>query len=96
MTEYDSALAKIQKLECPTGDLEERIMEILTDYHVAEEDEIQIVREQEYDRGGAQAYKINFDQYDGHAIIVLARSGADDYVARVTDVAIMDFKNGLH
>jgi predicted Zn-dependent protease len=93
MAAYESALERIQKLECPTGDLEERIVEILTDAHVAEEDEIQVVREQEYDRDGAQAYKINFDEYEGRAIIVLARSGADDYVARVTDVALMDYQS---
>jgi predicted Zn-dependent protease len=91
VTSYESALEKIQKLECPTGDLEERIMEILTDYHVAQEDEIEIARRKEYDRGGAQAYQIQFDQYEGNAIIVLARSGADDYVARVTDVTLLNY-----
>lgn len=93
MSDYAAALEKIQELECPTGSLERNIVEILTDYNIAEEADIQVERQEDADRDGAQAYRVDFDtDGEGRAIIVLARSGADDYVARVTGVTLLDYK----
>lgn len=90
MSEYQSVMERIQSIECPTGELDKKIINILSEYNVAARDEIQVIRDRDSDRNGAEAYRVEFGK-EGQAIIVLARSGADDYVARVTDIALLEY-----
>lgn len=86
MENYSNALARIKSLECPTGGLEERMQEILSLYNVADENSIKITRDKRYDREGAQGYRIVFTNQEEPAKIILAKSGAEDYVVKVIDV----------
>lgn len=86
MKKIDEAIDRIKILECPTGNLENRIEEILVDdYKVASKDDVKVDRDSNFDNDGAQGYKVKI-QGQGKPIVVLAKSGYDDYVAKVVDV----------
>lgn len=86
MSDLNNAIERIRILECPTGELENRIEEILKQYHIDLKDEISVERVSDHDSNGAQAYKAAFAR--GREIIILAESGPDDYVARVVDAKL--------
>lgn len=85
MHKTNEAIDRIRILECPTGDLENRVAGILEDYGVADRTNINVVRDDSLDRDEAQAYRVKIPG-EGQSIIVLAQSGMDDYVAKVIDV----------
>lgn len=85
MSKIDEAINRIRILECPTGNLESRVAGILEDYGVANRSNVNIDRDNTLDNGEAQAYRVNIAG-GGPSIVVLAKSGSDDYVAKVVDV----------
>lgn len=85
MNKIDEAINRISILECPTGDLENRVAGILEDYGVADRNAVIIDKDNSLDRYEAQAYRVKITG-EGQSIIVLAKSGSDDYVAKVVDV----------
>lgn len=85
MKKIDEALDRIRTLECPTGELENRVAEIIEDYGVANKDKVKIKRDNGFDKDEAQAYRVEIPG-EGHSIEVLAKSGFDDYVAKVVEV----------
>lgn len=84
MENLKDAIERIKILECPTGEVENRIVEILNDYEVASKNDIEVVRNEDADKNGAQGYiaKVKGNE----TLTVLATSGMDDYVAKVIDV----------
>lgn len=82
MTKIDEAISRIRMLECPTGELENRVTEILEDYKVSIGRNIKVNRDNNFDSGEAQAYIVEIEGEDKF-IMVLAKSGYDDYVATV-------------
>lgn len=89
MSNLEKAIERIRILECPTGDVESRVAGILQDYNVANRDEVIIQRNEHLDKDGAEAYSVNLLGKDGYRIAILARSGLDDYVAKVIDAYII-------
>ena len=87
MEKFNEAIERIKILQCPTGDVENRVTGTLEDYGVANKKEITINRNEELDNIGAEAYSVQIDG-NKESIVVLARSGMDDYVAEVVDVYI--------
>ena len=85
MKKIQEVIDRISILECPTGEVENRVTEILEDYGVAEKNEVNVNRDKSYDRDEAEAYRVDIVGED-QAIIVLAESGMDDYVAQVVNV----------
>ncbi|AEY65937.1 hypothetical protein [Clostridium sp. BNL1100] len=84
MNNIDAAIDRIKILECPTGEIENRVVGILENYGVADRSKVDISRAQNLDKDEAQAYKVKFQGEDS-SIVVLAKSGLDDYVATVVD-----------
>lgn len=84
MEKIDEAIDRLRTLECATGSLEDRVTEILEDCGVAHENQIKVSRDEYLDKDEAQAYKVEIAS-EIQPIIVLAKSGYDDYVARVTE-----------
>lgn len=84
MNKIDEAIDRIRILECPTGDLENRVAEILEDYRVANGSKVSIRRDSKLDKDEAEAYRVEMPE--GQSIVVLAKSGYDDYVEKVVDV----------
>lgn len=78
------AIDRIRVLECPTGELENRIIDILEDYEVANSHDISIEREEKLDRDGAFGYTIDIE--GKQSIEILARAGIDDYVVSVVEI----------
>lgn len=87
MEKLKGAIERIKILQCPTGEVENRVVGILQDYGVANKDEITMTRDEELDRVGAEAYCAKITT-GGETIVVLAKSGEDDYVAEVVDAYI--------
>ena len=85
VSKLTDAVDRIKALECPAANLQNRIAGILEDYGVASRDEIRVYREMQFDRDGAQAYGAEVPGGDGKSVIILAKTGMDDYVAKVTD-----------
>jgi hypothetical protein len=86
MARLEDAMERIRALECPTGDLENRVAQILRDYNVAHMYDVKINRNRELDRDGAQGYNVSVSGGNGSSFTILADSGMDDYVAKVVDV----------
>ncbi len=84
MNNIDAAIDRIKILECPTGEIENRVAGILENYGVAERSKVNISRVKNLDQDEAQAYTVKF-QGEDNSIVVLAKSGLDDYVATVVD-----------
>lgn len=85
MNKIDEAIDRIKDLECPTGDIENRVAEILEDYRVTDSSKVNIRRDSKLDSEDAQAYRVEIPGKD-QSFVVMAKSGYDDYVAKVTDV----------
>ncbi|WP_027624936.1 hypothetical protein [Clostridium lundense] len=85
MGRIDKAINRIKILECPTGDLENRVAGILEDYGVANRKKVNVNRDSYFDRDEAQAYRVEIPG-ENQSIVVLAKSGEEDYVAKVVDV----------
>lgn len=81
------AIERIKMLECPTGQVEQRVAEILKEYGVAKGEDIRIKREIALDSDNSQGYSAHLNNGD-QSIRFLATSGLDDYVAKVVDVKI--------
>jgi hypothetical protein len=85
MSKMNDAMERIRILECPTGELENRVAEILEKYGVAERNEVNLNRVGNLDQDEAQAYSVKVTG-ENQSFVVLAKSGLDDYVAKVVDV----------
>ena len=88
MTELEDAIERIKELECPTGEVEDRVAEILEEYEVAEGNDIIVLRDENYDTNEAEAYSAKIPGEIDKSLVVLSKSGLDDYVAKVIDVHI--------
>jgi hypothetical protein len=85
MNKIDEAFNRIKILECPTGDLENRVTGILEDYGIANRSNVNIDSDTSLNRDDAQAYRVKISS-EGQSFVVLAKSGSDDYVVNVIDV----------
>lgn len=88
MTGLDEAVERIRLLECPAGEVEARVTDIIVAYDVAKRNEITVLREYKLDRDGAQGYRASLSPDSGVHLKLWAKSGADDYVAKVVGVSI--------
>lgn len=85
MPNIEDAIERIKKLECPTGDLELRIIEILNDFEIANTGEIDIKCSGEKYDDGSVKYIVKVKAENKDRIIVFAKSGMDDYVVFVEE-----------
>ena len=88
MSKIEDAVERIKILECPTGEVENRIAGILEEYGVARRNEVEVERYEGLDINGAEGFCAKIAGEQKQSIIVLASSGMDDYVAKVTEVYI--------
>ncbi|AOT70737.1 hypothetical protein [Geosporobacter ferrireducens] len=86
MAGLTDAIERIKVLECPTGELESRITEILEDYEAANQETVTVNRVKGLDKNGAEAYKAQISGKQEESILILVKAGFDDYVAKVVDV----------
>lgn len=86
MTKIDEAIDRIKSLECATGHVEERVAGILEDFGVASMDDIVVQRDSGLDENGAKAFRARILNSPDESVVVLAKSGLDDYVAKVVDL----------
>ena len=88
MENLEGAMERIKDLECPTGDIKNRIRNILKEYEVANRSEIIVSRYHRLDKNRARGYNAKITRDDGLDIAILAVSGMDDYVVKVIDAYI--------
>ncbi|MCX7749736.1 MAG: hypothetical protein N2645_23020 [Clostridia bacterium] len=88
MSRLEDAIDRIKILECPTGELEKRVEGILANFEVADREKITVYRDVRFDRDEAEAYSVNLPAGQDEKIVILAKSGLDDYVVKILDVYI--------
>ncbi len=86
MAGLTAAIERIKVLECPTGDLESRITEILGEYEVLNQNEVTVNRVKGLDKEGKEAYRAQISGEQEASVLILVEAGLDDYVAKVVDV----------
>lgn len=82
MDKLDEAIKQIKEIECPTGELEKRVAVILSDYDLTNKKINSIIRDEKMDIPGAEAFCA---ETTSGKLVVMATSGMDDYVAKVTN-----------
>ena len=85
MGNLEDAITEIKTLECPTGDIKSRVKGILKDHEIANRTEITVSRNHMLDKNGARGYSAKITCDNDLTIGILAISGMDDYVVKVTD-----------
>lgn len=85
MSNLERAIERIKRLECPTGDVQYRVADILEDYEVLDKGQAAINRDTHFDREGVEGYSTKITGDNEQSLVVLARSGSEDYVAKVVD-----------
>ena len=85
MLKLEGAIQRIKRLECPTGDVEHRVAGILEDYEVVNKGQAVINRDTHFDREGVVGYSTIIPGDNIQSLVVLAKSGLEDYVAKVVD-----------
>lgn len=88
MAKIADAIEKIKTLECPVDEIQDRLAGILEDYAVADRSKINIQRDKRFDQNGAAAYTARIRGGGEQSVMVLAKAGLDDYVAKVVDAYI--------
>ena len=88
MLRLTDAMDRIKALECPTGDVANRVMGILEDYEVANKKDITVHRGEKLDENGLEVYRAVIGNITEQPIVVIVKPGIDDYVAKVVDVHI--------
>ena len=88
MSKIEDAIKRIKILECPTGEVENRIAGILEDYGIANRNEVEVERYECLVINGAEGFCVKIPGGDNQSIMVFADSGMDDYVAKVIDAYV--------
>lgn len=88
MATVEDAIERIKELECPVGEVKNRVRGILMEYKVANGSEITVSRDHSLDKSGARGYRAHASRDSGLDIAVLTVSGMDDYVSQVIDAYI--------
>jgi hypothetical protein len=88
LSKIDDAVERIKKLECATGQEENRIAEIIEDCGVASKSQIRVTKAEELDIDGREQFCANISGESNETIIALATTGLDDYVATITEAHI--------
>lgn len=88
MQNLDRVIERIKALECPSGDLEKRVEEILKSYSVENSNSVIIKRNEELDIFDMKAYSAKMADGSNKDLIVISKSGLDDYVEKVVDAYI--------
>jgi secreted Zn-dependent insulinase-like peptidase len=93
MEEYMSNIESIAKrlvgIECPTGEVERRVIsKILDENHNCNSESLRVERVKELDKGEFIAYKASGISSEEKNIIIYVDEGMDHYVAKVVETYI--------
>jgi hypothetical protein len=79
-------MEEIKHLECPTGEVADRVMSILEDYNPS--GQYQIIEEEDDDfiEDHMKLYNVFSEDEEAPSFGVVVKEGLDDYVAEVVDV----------
>ena len=88
MQDTKELIERLKILQCPTGDIEYRIAAILKDHNIENVSKIKVDKNEAFIDNGEETYNAEITLKDGKSIVVVAKSGMDDYVAKVVDAYI--------
>jgi hypothetical protein len=81
----NNAIDEIKKIECPTGELENRVAGILADYDLENITTDSVHRDKSLDERDGKAFCVDTTNVK---LVIMATSGLDDYVAKVVHVYV--------
>lgn len=91
MENYSNVIDRLKIMECPAGKVEDKILNILLDYNVANRNDIEIKRVKEdidNSKNGQEFYLARINGNKPINLELTCISGEDDYVAKVVEVNI--------
>jgi hypothetical protein len=88
VSRLDEVLDRIKNIECPTGHVEEWVSNAFKDYGFREDENLTVNRDKSLDKNGLYAYRAHVDSMGNQSLILFAKSGMDDYVAKVVEAYI--------
>lgn len=88
MESLEKAIERIKVLECPSGNIEDRVKKILEEYLTQEQYSINIEKDED-SKNRLETYMVVVSGDSENKIKILAKSGLDDYVTTVVDVFVI-------
>lgn len=87
MRNYEDVIDRLKSMECPAGSVENKVLDILISYKVANPNNIVVKRDEKLDNNDIEGYRAEIIGVNPMRLALLCRSGQDDYVAKVVDVS---------
>ena len=76
---------KIIGIECPTGEVADRVTSVLEEYNLGGEYQITSRADNDYEETRLRYYRAFSETNDNPDLIMVVKEGKDDYVAKVVD-----------
>lgn len=86
MSNIENVIERLKIMECPTGYVENKVIDIFVEYDIANKNNILVRRDESFDNQSVEGYRIDVSSDIPLSIGILCKSGEDDYVAKVVDV----------
>jgi hypothetical protein len=85
MANDNSIVKKIIGIECPTGEVTERVIGVLEEYNLDGQYQITSRTDDDYDETRLKYYRAFSESENTPDLIMVVKEGKDDYVAKIID-----------
>lgn len=81
-------LKRIIGIECPTGNVTDRVINVLEEYNLGGEYQIMSEADDDFDETRLRFYKAFSETADNPDFVMVVKEGKDGYVAKVVDAFV--------
>ena len=85
MAQMSKFIERMNNMQCPNGEIEDKVKTIVEEYHLASKDQVSVHRETDFDTVEAEGYRLDINNENPMSFKVLTSTGAEDYVIRVIE-----------
>lgn len=85
MAQVREFIERMNKMQCPNGEIEQKVAKLVEEYHLGQKDQVAVYRETDYDTAEVEGYRIDIVNENPVSFKLLATTGAEDYVIRVIE-----------
>lgn len=89
MIKLEDVAEVIKEIDCPEDKLKEKFINAFNGYQYSGSTEVIVDRDETYDKGELQGYKIYINKEGSPKVIAMVKQGMDHYVTTVEDVFIV-------